>query len=64
MKPWLSRWMFPLVMFDIVVVCTRPVVGTIGIAASVVVFRLLNGPLQLPEQDELPQPYFRAPKRP
>ena len=63
MKPWLSRWMLPLVMLDIVVVCTSPVLGTVAIAASVVVFRLLNGPVELPEQEELPQPYFRAPKR-
>jgi len=63
MKPWLTRLMLPLVMLDIVVVCARPAVGAIGIATSVVVFRLFNGPVKLPEQDELPQPYFRAPKR-
>jgi hypothetical protein len=63
MKRWLSPWMLPLAMLGIVVLFTRPVVGAIGIVASVVVVRLLNGRFELPVQDELPRPYFHDPKR-
>ncbi len=53
----------PLAMLGIVVLFTRPVAGAIGIVASVVVVRLLNGRFELPEQDELHRPYFHDPKR-
>ena len=63
MKRWLSPWTLPLAMLGIVVLFTRPVAGAIGIVASVVVVRLLNGRFELPEQDELHRPYFHDPKR-
>ncbi len=63
MKRWLCPWMVPLAMLGIVVLFTRPVAGAIRIVASVVVVRLLNGRFELPVQDELPRPYFQAPKR-
>jgi hypothetical protein len=62
MKAWLSPWMLPLAMLGIVVLFTRPLAGAIGIVASVVVVRLLNGRFELPARDELPRSYFDKPK--
>jgi hypothetical protein len=52
MKRWLSPWVLPLVMLGVVVLLTRPVAGTIWIAVSVLVVRLLNGRFDPPPEDE------------
>lgn len=64
MKPRLLRWMLPLVWLGIVVLFTRPLVGAIGIVASVLLVRLLNGPFEPPAADELPRPFFKDPRHP
>ncbi len=63
MKRWLSPRMLPLVMLGIVVLFTNPLAGVIGIAAGLVLVRLLNGRFELPSADDLPRPYFVSPTR-